>query len=64
MKALYVEAEDALHLRFSDGKIVESEEIKPGIVLDFDEAGRIIGIEFLDATEHLAEGVDLKTIAA
>lgn len=29
--------------------IVESEQIKPGIVLDYDEAGNVVGIEVLSA---------------
>ena len=35
MRMHYDEKADALYLRLDDSKIVESEEVKPGIVLDF-----------------------------
>lgn len=38
---------DALYLRLNDTEIVESEEIQPGIILDFDKNGRVVGIEVL-----------------
>lgn len=38
---------DALYLRLDESAIVESEEVEPGIVLDFDKQGRVIGIEIL-----------------
>lgn len=38
---------DALYLRLDDSKIVESEEMSPGIVLDFDERNQVVGIEML-----------------
>jgi uncharacterized protein YuzE len=36
---------NALYLRLDDLKIIESEEVYPGVVLDFDENDRVIGIE-------------------
>jgi uncharacterized protein YuzE len=42
----------ALYVRRSDASIVESEQIKPGIVLDYDEAGNVVGIEVLSASKH------------
>lgn len=47
---------DAMFVRFTQGKIVESEEVSPGIVLDFDVEGRIVAIEVLDARQRLAPG--------
>ena len=38
---------DALYLRLDDSKIVESEEVSPGVVLDFNEANEVVGIEML-----------------
>ena len=32
---------DALYVRFADGKVEESEEVSPGVVIDFDDAGAI-----------------------
>ena len=39
---------DALYLRLDDSKVVESEEVKPGIVLDFNAKKQVVGIEVLD----------------
>ena len=38
---------DALYIRFDEAKIVESEEVSYGIVLDFDADGRVVGFEML-----------------
>ena len=38
---------DALYLRLDDSKIIESEEVSPGVVLDFNEANEVVGIEML-----------------
>ena len=39
--------DDALYFRLVDREICESEEIKPGVILDYDEAGEVVGVEFL-----------------
>ncbi len=49
----YDEATDAAYLRFSASPVVESEEVAPGVVLDFDATGRIVGMEVLEAQLHL-----------
>ena len=38
---------DTLYLRLDESKIVESEEVRPGVILDFDSEGRVVGVEFL-----------------
>jgi uncharacterized protein YuzE len=38
---------DALYLRFDETAIFESEEVQPGVILDFDKNGRVVGIEVL-----------------
>ena len=47
MKVHFDEASDALYIRLDDSKIMESEEVKSGIVLDFDEHDQVVGIEIL-----------------
>lgn len=42
-----------LYIKLADGTSVDSEEVAPGIVIDFDAQNRIIGIEIEDATDHL-----------
>lgn len=53
---------DAAYIRFSDGTVQESEEVSPGIVLDYDSNGHIVGMEVLAAKKHLSN--DLLTRAA
>ncbi|GAB4433156.1 MAG: hypothetical protein Kow0031_14700 [Anaerolineae bacterium] len=38
---------DALYLRLNETEIIESEEVQPGVILDFDQNGRVVGIEIL-----------------
>jgi uncharacterized protein YuzE len=64
MKTLYDAEADALYVRFADAPVIESEEVRPGIVFDFDAEGRIIAVEILDASEHLASSADLQTLSA
>lgn len=47
MKVHFDEKADALYLRLDDSKVVESEEVRPGIVLDFNEKNEVVGIEIL-----------------
>ena len=44
---------DVVYLRFSDAEIVESDEEKPGIIIDYDKNGNIVGIELLDASQKM-----------
>ncbi|MEK7831710.1 MAG: DUF2283 domain-containing protein [Acidobacteriota bacterium] len=38
---------DTLYLRLDESAIVESEEVQPGVILDYDEKGQVVGVEFL-----------------
>ena len=44
---------DTLYLRLDDTAIVESEEVQPGVVLDFDAKGRVVGVEILDLSTRV-----------
>jgi uncharacterized protein YuzE len=54
VKLEYDPEANAVYVRFSTDKIVESEEAQPGVIFDFDEMGRIVGFELLDARAKLA----------
>ena len=45
----YYPETDMLYIKLIEGVSTESEEIAPGVVLDFDEHNRVIGIEIEDA---------------
>lgn len=49
----YDVASDAAYLRFSGQRVVESEEVAPGVVLDFDARGRLVGLEVQHAADRL-----------
>ena len=43
---------DALYFRLNENAIVDSEEVRPGIMFDFDKDGQVIGVEFLGIRER------------
>ncbi|MFN2268348.1 MAG: DUF2283 domain-containing protein [Desulfonatronovibrio sp.] len=43
---------DALYFRLDENKIVESEEVRPGIILDFDAKNQVVGLEILDISKR------------
>ncbi len=47
MKVHFDEKADAIYLRLDDSKIIESEEVQPGVVLDFNDQNQIVGVEIL-----------------
>ena len=50
---LHVDKEaDALYLRLDDSKIIESDEVAPGILVDYDADGTVTGVEILDVSER------------
>ncbi len=55
MKAVYDPKTDTLTLELKPGLVAESDEGKPGIILDYDSAGNLIGIEVLDASHRVTE---------
>ncbi|MHB8471716.1 MAG: DUF2283 domain-containing protein [Gammaproteobacteria bacterium] len=53
MKIRYDEQADALYLRLDESAIVESEEVQPGIVLDFNAGNHVVGIEILRVKQRV-----------
>ncbi len=45
---------NAAYIRLSQGKVLESAEVAPDVVFDYDAEGRIVGIELLDARAQLS----------
>lgn len=44
---------DALYFRLDESEIIESEEVQPGIILDFDREGKVSGIEILSLSTRV-----------
>ena len=55
MKLKVDKESNALYFRLDENAIVESEEVRPGVILDFDKNGRVIGVEFLDISERASQ---------
>ncbi len=51
----YDKEADALYIKLSEGKVAESDEEKPGVILDYDVDGNILGIEVLDASKKMPQ---------
>ena len=59
MRVRFDEQADALYVRLGDSSIVESEELRPGLIADLDERGEVVGLEILGAAKRVPEA-DLK----
>lgn len=53
MKITYDPEVDVMRIIFSNAAIEESDEEKPGVILDFDKDGNIVGMEILDASKRM-----------
>jgi len=61
MRMRYDEKADALYLRLDESKVVESEEVQPGILLDFNSEKQVVGIEVLELRRRVPNA-DLKQL--
>ncbi len=61
MKITVDKESDTLYFRLDETKIVESEEVRPGVILDFDEDDRVVGVECLNISSR-ATAEELKTM--
>jgi uncharacterized protein YuzE len=55
MRLIINREDDALYLRLDESAITESEEVQPGVILDFDKDGRVVGVEFLGIRARIPE---------
>ena len=53
MKVSYDAEVDVLRILLTDTPIEESDEDKPGVILDYDRDGNLVGIESLDASKRM-----------
>jgi len=60
MKVKYDKSVDILYLSFSDERIFESDEEKKDIILDYTKDGKIVGIEVLNASQHMNNPVKVE----
>ena len=53
MKVVYDSTVDVLRILLSNAPVEESDEDKPGVILDYDKDGNIVGLEVLDASKRM-----------
>ena len=65
MKVTYDPQVDVLRIIFRDAPIEESDEDKPGVILDYDKDGNVVGMEVLEASRRVENprGVDYAVTA-
>ncbi len=54
---------DAVYLDLTGREIESSEEVADGIIIDYDKAGRLVGIEILDASKKAGDVDALRKLA-
>ena len=53
MKITYHTETDTIRIILTEAAIDESDEHKPGIILDYDAGGNMVGLEILDASKRM-----------
>ena len=53
MKTIYDPKTDTLSIELRPGPIAESDEVRPGIILDYDAEGKLVSLEILDASRQV-----------
>ena len=64
MKVKYDQEVDVLTIRFSDATVEESDQDKPGVILDYDKFGKLVGIEILNASRQIENPKSLEYAVA
>jgi uncharacterized protein YuzE len=53
MKVKYDQEVDVLTIQLSNAPVEESDQDKPGVILDYDKDGNIVGLEILNASKRM-----------
>ena len=54
MKVTYDQEVDVLRILLNESEIEESDEEKPGVIIDYDDHGNVVGLEILDASKRIS----------
>lgn len=55
MRVIYDPETDTISLIFREEVVAESDEIRDGVIIDYDRDGKIVSLEVLDASKHVAD---------
>ncbi len=60
MKVVYDPEVDVLSVLLSDAPVAESDQDKPGVIMDYDASGNIVSFEILDASQRMANPLSVE----
>jgi len=60
MKVIYGPEVDVLSVLLSDAPVAERDQDKPGVILDYDGDGNVVGLEILDASKRMANPMSVE----
>ena len=55
MKVIYDNETDTLSIILREGKVAESDEVRKGLIFDYDKSGRLLSLELLDASDQVKQ---------
>lgn len=55
MKVHFDKKSDALYFRLDDSEITESEEVRPGVILDYNKKNQVVGVEILNVKKRVSK---------
>lgn len=55
MRIIIDKDNDALYFRLDENRVADSEEIKPGVIVDYDANDRVVGVEFLNISSRASK---------
>ncbi|HXP84380.1 MAG TPA: DUF2283 domain-containing protein [Bryobacteraceae bacterium] len=60
MRVKYDPEVDVLSIVLSDAPVEESDQDKPGVILDYDSNGNVVAVEILDASKRMGNPMSVE----
>ncbi len=64
MRVTYDPEVDVLRIVLNNAAVEESDAEKPGVILDYDEHGNVVGLEILDASKRIENPLSMEYAVA